>query len=66
MPARVCFNESIIEFGIQQEAFSKSLGVSDGRHGLGAKVSIISLVQQIKCGGQKLRYNYTKSVLLTT
>jgi len=45
--------------------FSKSLGVSDGRHGLEAKVSTTSLVQQMKCGGQKLYYNYTKSVLPT-
>jgi len=30
---------------------------------LRTKVSITSLVQQIKYGGQKLYYNYTKSIL---
>ena len=45
--------------------FSKSLGVSDGGHGLKTKVSTIFLVQQIKYNRQKLYYNYTKSVLPT-
>ena len=40
----------------QQEAFNKGLlGVSDSGHGLGAKVSTISLFQQMKYVGR----NYT-------
>ena len=45
----------------QQEVFNKDLlGVSDDRHGLGVKVSTISLFQQMKCMGRKLHYTTLK------
>jgi len=47
--------------------FNKGLlGISDGRHGLGAKMSIISLFQQMKCVGRKLHYTTLKSALPTS
>jgi len=45
----------------QREAFNKwFLNVSDGEHGLGAKVSTTSLFQQMKCVGRKTILHYSK------
>jgi len=51
----------------QREVFNKTfLGVSDGGHSLGAKVSTTSLFQWMKCMGRKTTLYYTKSVLPTS
>jgi len=56
-PARTCPSHSSVSArGVQQVIF----GVSDGKHGLGAKVSIISLFQRMKCVGRKTILHYSK------
>ena len=48
----------------QWEAFNKwFLGVSNSRHDLGAKVSIIFLFQWMKYVGRKTTLHYSKSIL---
>ena len=45
----------------QWEVFNKRFfGVSDGGHGLGAKVSTTSLFQRMKCVGRKTILHYSK------